>query len=395
MSTTTGKKILLVLPLPPPVHGASMMNKSLVESELLYEQFEVKVINLQFANAIKKIGQFSFKKVFKTFSFGFQIIRDVLRFRPDMVYFTLSPSGFAFYRDVLYISLLKLLNQQIVLHPHMKGVKKFASRNAFFKSLCTWLLKDTQIICLSSRLTDDFQEYYNGTPYIVHNGIPVYGEGQETREENQTTVPSILFLSNYKREKGVLVLIEALRILREQGVEFNARLVGAPGNVSEAYLENILEEYELSDAVQVTGPRYGVEKYREFQRADLFVFPTLNEAFPLVNLEAMQFGLPIVSSIEGGIPDEVIDQETGFLVETRNAVMLAEKMAILLRDPELRESMGRKGYERFFNHFTLEHFEKNIIRTFQVMLNEEGVQAQKDLHPPGAGHNYEPVPFDK
>ena len=211
---------------------------------------------------------------------------------------------------------------------------------------------------------------YNSTPYIVPNGIQEQQRHNQSIRQSKGTVPQILYLSNLSREKGVLVLIEALKILNNKGIKFNARLVGAPHDLTIKNLENIISEKDLSGRVQVIGPLYEEEKFAEFQKADLFVLPTFYfyEAFPLVNLEAMQFSLPVISTYEGGIPEIVIDNETGFLVETKNADMLADKIAILLKDKDLRIEMGKKGYERFIKNYTLNHFENNMNRTFQAIL---------------------------
>ncbi len=111
------------------------------------------------------------------------------------------------------------------------------------------------------------------------------------------------------------------------------------------------------------------KKISELQKADIFVFPTFNEAFPLVLLEASQFSLPVISTFEGGIPDIVVDGKTGFLVKSQNPEMLAEKISILLNNSNLRIEMGRNAYERFINNFTIDIFEKNMLKTFNSILN--------------------------
>jgi glycosyltransferase involved in cell wall biosynthesis len=183
-------------------------------------------------------------------------------------------------------------------------------------------------------------------------------------------VPQILFLSNYIQDKGILVLIDALKKLKNKGHIFNASLVGGPVDLKIEFLQNLVDDQNLSGCIQIKGPLYGDNKIAEFLNADIFCFPTYykNEAFPLVILEAMQFSLPVISTFEGGIPDIVIDNETGFLVESQNSEILADRIAVLLTNKNLIIEMGRKGHERFLNNFTLAHFENNLKQTFQTIL---------------------------
>jgi glycosyltransferase involved in cell wall biosynthesis len=108
----------------------------------------------------------------------------------------------------------------------------------------------------------------------------------------------------------------------------------------------------------------------EFQQADIFVFPTFysNEAFPLVNLEAMQYALPIVSTNEGGIADMLRNSGAGFIVEAKNVNELADKIAILLTDTDLREEMGKNALRHFQKNYTLERFEANMKRVFDQVI---------------------------
>ncbi len=346
------------------------MNSYVIDSKVIKSDYTLDLINLQFAKSIKELEHFSIRKVLRTFFYGSEIIKKILSMKPDLVYFSIAPKGFAFYRDASYVFLIKLLNRKIVFHLHGKGIKKNIENNYFKKSLYKWVLKNTYVICLSETLSNDIAEVYKGVPFIVNNGIRT----QTFRRCEQIAIDKpllqILYLSNYIKNKGILILVEALGILKTKGYNFNARLVGAPSNVTIKMLEEYIIAQDLAANVKVVGPLHGDDKYLEFQNADIFVFPTYNDAFPLVTLEAMQYGLPVISTYEGSIPEIVINNETGFLVEKQNPQMLADKIAVLLENKELRTAMGKRGYERFTNNFALQHFEYNLHRTFQKIFAE-------------------------
>ena len=110
------------------------------------------------------------------------------------------------------------------------------------------------------------------------------------------------------------------------------------------------------------GRRYGSEKDVFWKDADIFVFPTYyhNECFPLVILEAMEQGLPVISTNEGGIRDEVKDGKNGFIVKPQDAIALADAIQRLLDDKDARLSMGAEGRRMFKERFIMECFENNI-----------------------------------
>ena len=134
--------------------------------------------------------------------------------------------------------------------------------------------------------------------------------------------------------------------------------IGVLTNIKKAHFENFESKEEKI-----------LEKMKLFKNADIFILPSFTEAFPLVLLEAMQFELPVISTCVGGIPEMIIDNESGLLAEPDNAQMLAEKISILLNDKVLRCELGKNGYERFKNNYTLRHYEKNIHNVFNDILN--------------------------
>ena len=96
--------------------------------------------------------------------------------------------------------------------------------------------------------------------------------------------------------------------------------------------------------------------------ADIFVFPTYyhNECFPLVILEAMEQGLPVISTNAGAIPDIIDNGNSGYTVEKSNPSSLASAIELLIKDPELCISMGKAGRKLFEEKFTEEVFEKKM-----------------------------------
>ena len=115
------------------------------------------------------------------------------------------------------------------------------------------------------------------------------------------------------------------------------------------------------------GKKYGADKEAFFKNTDIFVFPTYypNECFPLVLLEAMQQGLPCISTKEGGITSIIDNGKTGLLVNRQDADDLADKIAWMIEHPKERKEMGRKGIERYKILFTIEKFEKSINSIIQ------------------------------
>lgn len=124
-----------------------------------------------------------------------------------------------------------------------------------------------------------------------------------------------------------------------------------------------MQTHESLDApyVQYYGPKYGADKEQFWERSDIFVFPTFNEAFGLVAVEAMQHSLPVIATDEGGIPDIIEDGITGYVCPKQNALALAKKLELLLLHSELAKSMGKEGYARYQKMFTLEQFDRTML----------------------------------
>ena len=184
--------------------------------------------------------------------------------------------------------------------------------------------------------------------------------------------PRLLFLSNLIESKGIYVLLEACRMLKEEGVAFRCDYVGGESKlISGEAFRSAIAERGLTDCVTYHGPQYGAAKDRFFREADVFVQPTFDDCFPLTLVEAMQYRLPIVSTDVGAIPDIVTDGVNGFVCPQRDVQALAEALRKLIREPQMRVAMGQRGYELYRERMTLEVFEMRFTQALRSILNSQ------------------------
>jgi len=360
-------KILFILHYPPPVHGAAMVGQYIRESEKINNTFEGRYLNLGTSRSIDEIGKGGIIKLWRYFVLLWKTAYTVLSFRPNLVYLTLTSKGGGFYKDALVAIKAKALGVKMVYHFHNKGVRCHQDKwldNLLYKMV----FKNADVILLSEHLYPDIQKYVpKNRVHICPNGIPEIVPGSKFNIQKESNKPvEILFLSNLIKSKGVFVLLEACKILKQKGLDFHCTYVGGEGDISAEQLQQNIKKTGLAAEVHYAGKKYGADKSAEFSKADFFVHPSLNDCFPLVLLEAMQFSLPIVSTYEGGIPGIVEKDKTGFLVPQNDAVALAEKLELLIKDPVLRKEMGEFGRKKYEAEFTLAAFETR----FRTILKE-------------------------
>lgn len=363
------KKILFIMHYPPPIHGAAMVGQYIRESELLNSEFTTKYINLSTSKSVDEIGQTGIVKWVRYLKIILKTIKELWFFRPNLVYITLTAQGIGFYKDALLVFLAKLHGIKVIIHFHNKGVQSrqdYTLDNLLYK----WVFKNTKVILLAPELYQDVQKYVPlDHVYYCANGIPEI-KRLVVEDKEEAVPPVLLFLSNLILSKGVLVLLDASKILKQQGIDFHCNVVGGAGDLSEKEFEAKINELGLETNVSYLGKKYGDDKIEIFNDASIFVLPTFyeNECFPLVLLEAMQFSLPLVSTDEGGIPSIIDNGENGYLVPKKNAAALAETLKELIKNADLRIRMGKKANIDFNEKYTLSIFESNIVSILKQVL---------------------------
>lgn len=152
--------------------------------------------------------------------------------------------------------------------------------------------------------------------------------------------PRIVMIGRLTEGKGFNVMLDAVKSICDGN--FSVCLVG-DGPLHES-LESKIDNWGLSDSVFLTGFRDDIP--RVLAASDIFALPSFREGTPRVILEAMASGLPVVATDIAGIPEQVKDGESGYLIPTGTPSTLADCLDELLSNSDLRKQMGQKGYER-------------------------------------------------
>ncbi|HET8872328.1 MAG TPA: glycosyltransferase, partial [Gaiellaceae bacterium] len=179
-------------------------------------------------------------------------------------------------------------------------------------------------------------------------------------------VPKIIAVGRLKAPKDFLTLVRAASRLPE-GAE--TLIVGeGPDRLR---LEQEINALGVTERVRLLGERYDVPKL--LADADVFVLSSASEGMPVSVLEAMAAGLPVVSSRVGGVPELVVDGETGILVRPGDASALAAALSGLITDPAKRRSLGAAGRARAEERFDLEPFRRAHVELYSRELARRGL----------------------
>jgi glycosyltransferase involved in cell wall biosynthesis len=187
---------------------------------------------------------------------------------------------------------------------------------------------------------------------------------------------TIGFLARFVPEKGLHLLVDAFLRLHHSG-EFPDLHLIAGGYVSRAYKTYIdgirkkIQDNHLEDRIQLLGTLERAEKLNFFRKIDVFSVPaSYREPKGISILEALASGVPVVQPDHGAYPEWIHATQGGLLHRPNDAVNLAEKLATLLRDLDLRKQLGRTGRQNIFEKFSSECMASGTLHVFRKLVDK-------------------------
>jgi len=220
------------------------------------------------------------------------------------------------------------------------------------------------IITVSPHVRDVIRGMSCANIRVVPNGVE-YEDIQNAKLSKSLKSPSVLYVGNLRKVKGVDILLAAIPLVKRTVGDIHVYLAGA--GPQEKELRKLAERLHIAENIEFLGFIEGEEKYSYYKAADICVFPSRQESFGMGLLEAMASKKAVVASNVGGIPSIVADGESGLLFQCGDIGELAGKMVTLLQSRELRQTLGLAGWERA-RLFTWDRVAERTVEVYREVI---------------------------
>lgn len=301
----------------------------------------------------------------------------------DIVHIHFAERGSTLRKSILlFISLL--FRQRILIHSHG------ATYEAFYEGLPSWLQKI--LVSLFSRcnkfiaLSKSWQKYYAQTFCLDKNQItvlynPVAMPAQVPDRLGKKHLKFVFLgrigsrggaldlaksvVSFPKQEKGSFELIKAFAELPESDQENTELVLAGNGDLETA--NQLIVDLGMQDKITILSWISPEQRDELLAGADAFILPSYNEGLPMSMLEAMAWGLPVIVTPVGGIPEVITNQENGLLVEPGNKSQLMQAMQNLIQNEDLRISVGAAG-RRSVEPLDIKNYMNSLVSIYNEVM---------------------------
>jgi glycosyltransferase involved in cell wall biosynthesis len=352
---------IVVGPVPPVLHGVAFMTPHVLEgmrrADLLAAHLDTSDERPAYTT-----NTLDLLNVWLAVKHLLDLVVLLVRHPRAQLYVPISQGRWGFLRDATLIGAARMARRPVTVHLHGGLFAKFYAEAAGWeRRLIRLVLGQVERAWV---LTEAHREIFDGLiprerVSVLENTSEDVGVANGDGDAREGDGMRLLYLSNLFPEKGCFDLIDAIDAMGEEARGIELRLVGeAEPAVAEEVRRRGEELAERGVRVEYAGTRTGAAKMAEYRWADAFALPSRYppEGQPLVLLEAMSAGLPIVASDHSGIPWTVRDGVEGIIVAKGDVDALGEAIGRLRADAALRAELGRNGRRRYEDAYGNEAF---------------------------------------
>ncbi len=296
----------------------------------------------------------------------------------DLIHLNPSLSWSSIIRDGILLLVSKLSGKKTVIfirgwHEYM--VNKIENKKNI-NSLFKWVYnKSDAFIVLSNDFKEKLREWGFKQKIFVETTVVdntlLNGNLANIKINKNNDSLYLLFLARVEKAKGIFEVIDIYEYLKHKYPNIHLIIAGDGGSLQE--IKSIVENRNIQD-FEFTGYVTGEAKARTFAKSDVYIFPSYGEGMPNSVLEAMAFGLPVITRPVGGLRDFFEDGKMGFLTESKDPKVFAQLTEKLILDPDLCRQMGKYNAQFARKHFLASVVAKRLERIYEDVLNGEVVE---------------------
>jgi glycosyltransferase involved in cell wall biosynthesis len=364
------RNVLLAVSSTPPVTGQGLAGDLLLE-HLPRRGFSIHHLDLSRGSTLRSDWSSNIRRGYDAVRLASEFRRTGKHLNDPFLYLHLGQSGPAMLRDWLVLRQARELGIVAIVHIHGGGFRRaFDATNSMIRRLIAQELRHVfGAIVLSPRLRSML---HGLVPERRISSIP---NGIDSRLTRSATTPSarhgnrplrVLHLSNLIATKGYLTVIDIAKRVQDQGLPVEFTLAGDRLNDSEPDPMDIINNLAISN-VRHIGSVHGESKIQCLRNHDVFIFPSRYpvEGQPLAILEAMHFGMPILASPQGGIPDVVRDGDNGWCLQPETPDAYVDRIRLLTSLDSSRMDMGQHSQQLARSLYTEEVHVSEIAKLFR------------------------------
>lgn len=264
-------------------------------------------------------------------------IRLTFNHRIEVIHIHAASYG-SFYRKFIISIIGKFIfRRKIIYHIHGGGFKDFYEKGRVIKWLIKKLFSKVDVVvCLSQSWYEFYYSNFKIKRIIILPNIIDFPEPKSINKKRELI--NLLFLGLICREKGIYDLLNVVSRKKEKYIGKIKLLIG--GNGETKSLNEFIKKNQLEGLVEFLGWVEKRKKIEVFNNSDIFILPSYKEGLPLSILEAMSYGMPIISSKVGGIPEIVINNRNGILIEPGNLELIENSLDFFIENREKINDFG-------------------------------------------------------
>lgn len=352
------KKVVMVVPSFSAKGGISSVVNGYRGSEL-EKKYKIKYIE-SYCDGSKV------KKICKAMEAYFLFFKEMTINKPDLVHIHSSFGG-SFYRKLPFVYIANIFNVPVINHIHGSEIANFYINASNKKKR---LVEDCfdrckYLVVLSEEWKNNLQVVKTNTSKVVIENYSTIHKECLKRKNHQDKI--ILFLGFITELKGVFDIPDIAKKITERNRNVKFVLAGS-GEIEK--LQAIIEEKGVSQYFSFPGWVKNEKKEKLLQEADLFFLPSYTEGMPMSILEAMGYGLPIVATNVGGIPQLVENGKNGYMVEPGKIDDFAKVILELTGNDELIYRMGKESIEKAYEKYSLEKHLEKVCKLYEKAMDE-------------------------